>query len=261
MFRTLKVARRGRVATVFLNRPEVRNAMSAQLMTEMIACAGELAARKDVDVVIVTGAGPAFSAGADLKDARRWVSGDEMPLAERREIASLGYRMARAWEELPQITLCAIEGYAVGGGLALAVALDWRVLARDAFISLPEIALGIPLTWGTIPRLVNLLGPARAKRLTILCERVPARQALEMGLADYLTAPGKALATAGAVAAQVLALPQTSVRMSKETINAYAGLGAQAVSHMAHDQIQAAAASAEARAARAAFLARGKKKR
>jgi enoyl-CoA hydratase/carnithine racemase len=264
MFRTLKVVRRGRVASVVLNRPEVRNAMSAELMTEMIACAGELAARKDVDVVVVSGAGRAFSAGADLKDARRWTSGganDAMPLAERREIASLGFRMARAWEELPQITIAAIEGYAVGGGLALAVALDWRVLARDAFVSLPEISLGIPLTWGTIPRLVNLLGPARAKRLTILCERIAARQALAMGVVDYLAAPGEALAAARAVAAQVLALPQTSVRMSKETINVYANLGAQAVSHMAHDQIQAAAASAEARAARAAFLARRKSKR
>ena len=259
MFGTLKLARRGRIANVVLNRPEVRNAMSAALMTDMIACAGALAARKDIDVVIVSGAGQAFSAGADLKDARRWAN-DAMPLAERREIASLGYRMARAWEELPQITVAAIEGYAVGGGLALSVALDWRVLARDAFVSLPEIALGIPLTWGTIPRLVNLLGPARAKRLTILCERIPARQALAMGLVDYLAAPGQALPAARALAAQVLALPQTSVRMSKETINVYANLGAQAVSHMAHDQIQAAAASAEARAARATFLARRKSK-
>lgn len=258
MFRTLKVTRRGRVASVALNRPEARNAMSAELMREMIACAGELAARRDLDVVIVHGTGAWFSAGADLKDASRWAN-EAMPLAERREIAALGYRMARAWEELPQITIAAIEGYAVGGGLALSVALDWRVLAKNAFVSLPEIALGIPLTWGTIPRLVNLLGPARAKRLTILCERIPAPQALAMGLVDYVAAPGKALETARAVAAQVLALPQTSVRMSKETVNVYANLGAQAVSHMAHDQIQAAAASAEARAARVAFL-QGKRK-
>lgn len=257
MYRTLKIARRGRVANLTLNRPASRNAMSAELMREMIACAGELAARRDIDVVLVNGAGVAFSAGADLKDARRWAN-EAMPLAERREIAALGYRMARAWEELPQITIAAIEGYAIGGGLALAVALDWRVLAKNAFVSLPEISLGIPLTWGTIPRLVNLLGPAKAKRLTILCERVSAPQALAMGLVDYAAAPGKALATARAVAAQVLTLPQTSVRMSKETVNVYANLGAQAVSHMAHDQIQAAVVSAEARAARAAFLARKK---
>jgi enoyl-CoA hydratase len=258
MYRTLRLEIKGAIAIVTLNRPEARNAMSAALMREMIACAARIAARRDVDVAIVRGSGSCFSAGADLKDASRWGNAAR-PLEEQREIAALGYRMARAWEELPQITLAAIEGYAIGGGLALAAALDWRVMAQDAFVSLPEIALGIPLTWGTLPRLVNLLGPAKAKRLTILCERVPAREALAMGLADFLAPPGKALAAARAVAAQVLALPRNSVRMSKESINAYANLGAHAASHMAHDQVQLAAASAEARAAREAFALRKKK--
>lgn len=259
MYRTLKLEHKGAVATVTLNRPEARNAMSAVLMREMIACAGKLAARRDLDVVIAQGSGRHFSAGADLKDASRWAG--ELPFDEQREIAALGYRMARAWEELPQITIAAIEGYAIGGGLALVAAFDWRVIAEDAFVSLPEIALGIPLTWGTLPRLVNLVGPARAKRLSILCERIPAREALAMGLVDYTAAPGKALATARSLAKQVLALPRNSVRMTKESINAYASIGAHAASHMAHDQVQLAAGSQEARAARAAFAARrsGKK--
>lgn len=260
MYRTLKFDLEKATATVTLNRPESRNAMSAQLMREMIACAGRLAARGDVDVVIVRGSGGCFSAGADLKDAKRW-GNRELPLDRQREIAALGYRMARAWEELPQITLAAIEGYAIGGGLALAAALDWRVMAKDAFLSLPEIALGIPLTWGTLPRLVNLTGPAHAKRLTILCERIGAGEALAMGLADWLAPPGKTLAKAREIAAQVLALPRNSVRMSKESINAYASIGAHAASHMAHDQVQLAAASPESKAARAAFALRRKKAR
>jgi len=255
MYRTLKLEIRDAVAAVALNRPEARNAMSAELMREMIDCAAELGARRDVEVVIVHGSGVCFSAGADLKDPARW-SNARQPLDAQREIAALGFRMARAWEELPQITLAAIEGYALGGGLALAVALDWRVIARDAFVAFPEIALGIPLTWGTLPRLVNLLGPARAKRLTILCERVPADTALQMGLADYVAAPGKAHATARRVAAQVMAMPRNAVRMSKESVNAYANIGAHAASHMAHDQVQLAAGSAEARAAREAFATR-----
>src|SRR5687767_3208347 len=233
MYTTLKVEIRGAIATVTLSRPEARNAMSAQLMREMIACAGRIGAKRDIDVVIVQGAGKHFSAGADLKDAKRW-GNTQRPLDEQRDIAALGYRMARAWEEVPQITLAAIEGYAIGGGLALAVALDWRVVAEDAFVSLPEIALGIPLTWGTLPRLVNLVGPARAKRLTILCERIPAAEAMQLGLADWLAPKGKALKIANAVAAQVLALPRNSVRMSKESIHACAGIGAHAASHMAH---------------------------
>jgi len=158
--------------------------------------------------------GGCFSAGADLKDSRRWANAAQ-PLDQQRDTAALGYRMARAWEELPQITLAAIEGYAIGGGLALAAALDWRVIAKDAFVSLPEISLGIPLTWGTLPRLVNLVGPAKAKRLTILCERVPAAEALAMGLADFVSPPGKAFKAACDLAAQVRALPRNSVRMSK----------------------------------------------
>ena len=258
MHRNLKLDIQRAIATVTLDRPAARNAMSAQLMREMIACAGRVSAMRDVDVVIVRGSGVCFSAGADLKDASRWGNA-ERPFDEQREIAALGYRMARAWEEMPQVTIAAIEGYAIGGGLALVAALDWRVLAEDAFVSLPEIALGIPLTWGTLPRLVNLVGPARAKRLSILCERIPAGDAFAMGLADYIAPPGKALATARAVAKQVLALPRNSVRMTKESVNAYAGIGAHAASHMAHDQVQLAAGSAEAKAAREAFAARRKK--
>src|SRR5512139_2949338 len=255
MYRTLKLDASDGVAVVTLNRPEARNAMSADLMRDMIDCAGHLAGLHDIDVVIVQGAGGHFSAGADLKDSSRWGNA-ELPLDRQREIAALGYRMARAWEELPQVTLAAIEGYAIGGGLALAAALDWRVIADDAFVSLPEIALGIPLTWGTLPRLVNLVGPARAKRLAILCERIPANEAKAMALIDLVAPTGKALAEARALAKKVLALPRNSVRMTKESVNAYASIGAHASSHMAHDQVQLAAASAEARAAREAFAQR-----
>src|SRR5262245_52759275 len=259
MYRHLKFSCAGRLARVVLDRPERRNAFSAELMREMIACAGELAARRDLDAVVVTGSGGVFSAGADLKDASRWAGG--APLLEQRETSSLGGRMARAWEELPQITIAAIEGYAIGGGLALSVALDWRVMARDAFVSLPEISLGIPLTWGTLPRLVNLAGPARAKRLAILGERVDADAALAMGLVDEVCEPGTALAVSEKMMMKVLEKPKHSVLMTKETVNAYAGLGAHAVSHMAADQLELAAASPESRAAREAALKRPKRPR
>jgi enoyl-CoA hydratase len=257
MYRQLRSEFSGRIATVTLARPERRNALSAELMREMTACAQELAARRDLDVVLVTGAAGVFSAGADLKDSTRWAGG--APLLEQREIAQLGQRMARAWVELPQITIAAIEGYAVGGGLALAVALDWRVMARDAFVALPEISLGIPLTWGTLPRLVNLVGPARAKRLAILGERVAAEPALAMGLVDELCDKSGAMEAARRLAEAVLEKPKHSVMMTKETVNAYAGLGAHAVSYMAPDQLELAAASPESRAARDAALKRPKR--
>lgn len=257
MYQDLQFSAEGALATVTLNRPGKRNAFSAALMREMIACAGALQERGDLDAVIVTGAGGCFSAGADLTDAARWAS--DAPLAERREIASLGYRMAQAWEALPQITIAAIERYAIGGGLALAVALDWRVLAADAFVSLPEISLGIPLTWGTLPRLVNLVGPAKAKRLSILGERIPASQALGMGLVDEVAPAGQALEAARRLAGEALAQPRMAVRMTKESVNAYANLGAHAASYMAHDQLQLSAASRESRAAREAALKKTKR--
>jgi len=253
MFENMSLESADRLAIIRLQRPSARNALSRALMRELTTCARDLAERTDIDVVILTGDPKFFSAGADLKDAVAWAD-DTLSTVERREIAGAGFRMCKAWEEMPQITIVAIEGYAVGGGLALALACDWRVLADDAFVSLPEIALGIPLTWGTIPRLVNLLGPARAKRLTILCERFKAADALAIGLVDYVAPPGQALAKAHAVAAQTLAMPAAAVRMSKESANAAATALNHASGYMAHDQIALASASPESRAARAAAL-------
>ncbi|OGA66800.1 MAG: hypothetical protein A3G81_10720 [Betaproteobacteria bacterium RIFCSPLOWO2_12_FULL_65_14] len=224
MIRQVRSEFSGRIATLTLDRPARRNALSADLMRELIACAQELSARADIDAVILAGAGSCFSAGADLKDESRWAGN------------------------------AAIEGYAVGGGLALALALDWRVMARDAFLSLPEISLGIPLTWGTLPRLVNLAGPARAKRLAILGERIGADAALALGLADEVCDRGSAMQAAIRLANMVLEKPRHSVRMTKEAVNAYAGIGAHAVSYMAHDQFELAAASPESRAARESAL-------
>lgn len=254
-YQHLQFGTEGRLALVRLARPAARNALSHELMLELTDVARALAPRTDLDAVILTGDDTCFTAGADLKGARAWAD-ESMSLLERREIAAAGYRMCRAWEEVPQITIVAIEGYAIGGGVALSVACDWRVAAENAFLSLPEIALGIPLTWGTIPRLVNLLGPAKAKRLTILCERIPAPEALAMGLVDYVAPRGGALGRAREVAAQVMAMPSAAVRMSKETANAVATALNHAAGYMAHDQIALAATSPESRAARESALSK-----
>ena len=254
-FEHLTVAVDGRLAVVRLARPAARHALSQALMRELLRVARELGERTDIDVVLLTGDERCFSAGADLRDSRAWADA-ATPLVQRREIASLGYRMCRAWEQMQPVTIAAIEGYAVGGALALSVSCDWRVLAEDAWVSLPEIALGIPLTWGTLARLTALVGPARAKRLTILCERVAARDALAMGLVDELAAPGQALPAARVLADKTLAMPAAAVRMSKESINAVATVLHHAGGHMAHDQLMLAAESPESRAARDAALKR-----
>ena len=91
---------------------------------------------------------------------------------------------------MPQITIAAMEKLAVGAGVAIALACDWRVLGRSAYLYVPEVKIGLNLQWGALPRLITLVGPARAKRITIMCEKMPASQALEWGLVDELAEDG-----------------------------------------------------------------------
>src|SRR5690606_13854282 len=99
--------------------------------------ARDLTESLDVHIVVLTGASDIFSAGIDLKDPQKWDE-TETGLLERRDVAQRGGRLCKLWEELPQITVAAIEGAAVGGSAALALACDWRVAATNAFIYLPE---------------------------------------------------------------------------------------------------------------------------
>ena len=108
--------------------------------------------------------------------------------------------------------------------------------------------------WGTIARLTNLLGPARARRWTVLCERVPAAEALVIGLVDHTAPEAQALRQAREIALQTLAMPAAAARMSKESVNAVATALNHIGGSMAHDQIALAAASVESRAAREAAL-------
>ena len=123
--------------------------------------------------------------------------------------------MAILWETLPQITIAAIEGYAIGAGCALALTCDWRVIADDAYLWLPEVQHGLTLGWGALPRLVNLVGPALAKRLIILGDRVSAREAQAMGLVDWVAPKGNALALALSYARKVAQLPTAPVTMTE----------------------------------------------
>lgn len=250
----IQTERHGRTAIVRFDRGEKLNAFHQPLIRALTKAARELEDARDIQAIVLTGTRRAFSAGMDLDD-EMWHMPDATDL-ERREAYYSGVRLCEAWERLPQVTIAAIDGMAVGAGVALALACDWRVAGRDAFLYVPEAKIGINLQWGALPRLVSLVGPARAKRICLLCEKLPAGQACEWGLLDELAPEGGAVAAAATLATRVSEQPDVAVRMIKQAVNATANALHRAVSFADADQSQLSGGFAAARAARDAFLDR-----
>ncbi|NQX95153.1 MAG: enoyl-CoA hydratase/isomerase family protein, partial [Erythrobacter sp.] len=227
------------------------NRLSIQAMRELKRAAEIL--REDADISAITLSAPnAFSAGADLTDPEM-AAREKMSAVEQRTALRLGPEMCEAWANLEQITITAIEGFCIGGGLALATACDHRVMAKGAHMRLPEVPLGMNMSWRSVPRLVALIGPSRAKELIVLGRKVEAEEALQWGLIDRRE-PGEALQTARDLAQEYAALPPLAARMAKEAIEASAHALAFATSHMDRDQFMLARASDDHAEALAAFL-------
>ena len=248
----LQVTRDGPVATVALHRPDARNALNTVLMQELTEIARALRLRTDVLAVILTGAERYFSAGADLGGVTSRTAAPG--LMQVREQIALGPDMCRAWEEIEAVTIVAIEGYCIGGGCALAVACDFRIMGEGAYVRLPEVPLGINMSWRSIPRITTLAGPSRAKRFVMFGEPADAETCLAWGMADEVTPTGGALRVAGEWAVKVAALPPLPVRMTKEAVNATANANHYATSSMDRDQYLLTARSEDFREGAAAFF-------
>lgn len=172
-FETLVVTVDGPRGSVQLARPDALNALSLTTLAELERAARALDEHHDLKVVVVSGQGRAFSAGADMASFQGPAT---------REDRDLGWRMGRALEEMRAVTVARIQGWCVGGGLVLATACDLRVAADDARFSIPEVDLGIPLAWGGIPRLVREIGPALTKELVMTCRPFDADEGRRIGL-------------------------------------------------------------------------------
>ncbi|MBV9420895.1 MAG: enoyl-CoA hydratase/isomerase family protein, partial [Alphaproteobacteria bacterium] len=170
------------------------------------------------------------------------------------QMVRIGPELWDAWEKVEQVTILAIEKYCIGGGGALAAACDFRVMARDAHMRLPEIPLGMNMSWHAVPRLVSLIGPSRTKQFVIFGERVEADEALRWGLADEVVPDGDALAAAKRWAAKIAKLPPNAVRMSKQGVNAAANALHASTTFMDLDQYALATTSEDYREAIKAFL-------
>ena len=252
------LTRAGGLATVTLDRGAYgggMNPLSAKAMEGLRDVARWLKTDIETHCVILTGA-RVFSIGADLKDPNMHSHGLDT-LTQRQKLL-LGPDMCAAWEALEQVTICAMERFAIGGGLALAVACDWRTASEDCDIRLPEVPLGINMSWQANPRITALIGPSRAKQLVILGENIGAETAAQWGLVDVVTKAGGALAAAQELAAKVLALPPVPVRMSKQAINAQANALNHLSSFMDREQYALLTGSEENKAAVRAVIGTGK---
>ena len=165
------------VATLRLDRPKV-NALNAQVVAEIHEAADELAGRSDIRAVVVWGGPRVFAAGADITEFPGLDPNSARELTQRINDAF------RALESLPQITICAINGYALGGGCELAMAAEFRLVGEGAVLGQPEILLGITPGGGGTQRLTRLVGITKAKELIYTGRTVKADEAVAIGLAS-----------------------------------------------------------------------------
>lgn len=250
-YRNVTVEHDGDIAVVTFDRGGKLNAFNQETILELTDVARRFQDDLKTRAVVLAGSPKAFSAGIDLTDSATWEElEDDVALRSR---FYRGVRLCQAWEDMPQITVAAMEGLAVGAGCAIALACDWRVLARDAYLYVPEVKIGLNLQWGALPRLVTLVGPARAKRIVLLCEKMGPDQALEWGLIDEISDGGQAVEVASGLARSAAAMPAATTRMVKEAVNATANALHRASAFADADQSALTRTFSDAAAARAAF--------
>jgi len=183
MFETLQIERSGKVATLWMNRPEVFNAFNEQLIADLTQACLQLDADPGIRVVVLAGRGKHFSAGADLNWMRRAAEGSE---ADNLEDARRFARMLRTLAALSKPTIARVQGAALGGGTGLAAACDMAVASSDAVFSTSEVKFGI-IPAVISPYVLRAIGPRQALRYFQSAERIPAQRALSIGLVNEVT--------------------------------------------------------------------------
>jgi enoyl-CoA hydratase/carnithine racemase len=245
---TVLVEREGHLAHLILNRPEVLNAIDNSLGEQLLAACSSIAQDDSVWAVILRGAGErAFCAGADLK-ARQGFSAEDW--ADQRELFR---RVFRAVRDVPQPMIAAVHGFALGGGTELAMLCDFVVAAADAVFGLTEVSLGIIPGGGGTQNLPRLIGRNRAKELIFSARRIPAAEALSLGLVNHVVPRAELLATAAALAADILKNSPYAVKQAKWAIDRGADLSFEEGLMREHEAYLRAIASADRREGIAAF--------
>lgn len=203
------------ILSIVIRNHNKRNALSDSIKLELENIALELRGKSEIKAVILSGENGNFCSGNDIKEKNAF--GDGLDLEEARQKNRIGLRMCDAWTNIPQITLASIEGACIGGGVSLALACDFRICAPNSYFYVPEVELGFTYAWGTLPKLVSIVGPSKAKLITIACKKLEAKSLLEWGLCEEIS--DNPIITSKEFLKNIIVKPIVAQQMVKESIN------------------------------------------
>ena len=244
---------REQVAWATLERPEVLNALDAAHLAELRAIVGRVAADDRIHVLVITGSGRAFSVGGDIKAM------DGMTEDDFRATAALYQKLARETRDLDKPVLAAINGYALGGGLELALMCDLRIAAASAMLGLPDAQLGFSPTGGLTHLLPRMVGMGRALHLALTAETIDAREAERIGLVTLVVDDDVLIAETEALARKIASWPRVGMANTKRAFLAAGESSFDAQLALEEDFDVACFRSGETRRRLAAFLSSRRK--
>jgi enoyl-CoA hydratase len=202
------------IATITLNRPEALNAFSREVVEEILQTLEDVRNDENVRVVVLTGAGEkAFSAGADIK------SMIGMTVLKARELSLMGEKLCLALENLEKPVIAALNGYALGGGLEVAMSCDLRIASENARMGQTEINIGLIPGWGGTQRLTRLIGRTKAKELVFTGRMIDAKTAEQLGIINMTVPQDKFKETVRQFALELASKAPVAVSVAKALIN------------------------------------------
>jgi enoyl-CoA hydratase/carnithine racemase len=208
-----RVEHDGPIVRVTLNRPDRLNALDDDIRSVLATTLTELEDAPDVRVLVLSGAGRSFSAGADLRSTA--YPPVEGAWATRRHRTGTWQRLLAQFDRIPQATVAALHGHVIGGAALLAAACDLRVASDDTVLRIPELAIGIPLTWAGIPLLVREVGLPLARDWIMTCREVGADELHRSGFAQRLVARSELDSAVEACVAELMAVPPGPLAMTR----------------------------------------------
>jgi enoyl-CoA hydratase len=216
MYQNILSEQQGQIATITINRPQQLNALNKATILELHACLSELNNSKSTRVVIITGSGEkAFVAGADIKEF------SDFSVEEGQRLAAEGQKLLFSFiENMSKPVIAAINGFALGGGLELAMSSHIRVASTNARMGLPEVSLGVIPGYGGTQRLAQLVGRGKANEMVFTAGMINAADALNWGLVNYVEEPQDLLKKAEEIASKIIQNSGTAISSAITCINA-----------------------------------------